>query len=187
MAHFSGKDLDPLKIFRHAVGFHQSYKRLIDTVLKDSPPESRPQEMGIISLPAMAISAFSSELYFKCLLCLERNDVPGDHNLKRLFEALQVRTRQELDDLWDIHIRRPENKILIEQMRHEPKGEEIQLDLRYALNVGANSFMELRYFYEKEQSYFLILDLPNLIRVVILKRIPTWDSILPKPSRDLTR
>ncbi len=102
--------------------------------------------MGIISMPAMAISVFASELYLKCLLCVEADNVPSTHNLKSQFGQLQQQTRRELDDLWDIDVRQPHKRIMIENMRALPKGEKLRLDLRYALDVGANSFMELRYF-----------------------------------------
>ncbi len=45
--------------------------------------------------------------------------------------------------------------------------------------------MDLRYFYEKEQVFFLLSDFPEMLRIVILKRFP-WELALPKPSIDLT-
>jgi hypothetical protein len=179
--------LDPLKIFQHATGFHNCYLRLLNSVPTDAPAEIKEQDMGIISMPTMALSAFTSELYLKCLLCVETAGVPDGHNLKMLFGLLQAPIKREIDDLWDAHIRQPHKLIMIEQMRTLPKGENLRLDLRYALDVGADSFLDLRYFYEKEQVFFLLSDLPTLLRIVILKRFPGWALALPKPSIDLTR
>jgi hypothetical protein len=169
--------LDPVKIYLHARAFHKSYELLCNSV---SAEDAR--TVGVIAHPAMVLSAFASELYLKCLLCIETNEVPEGHNLKNLFLGLQVPTRRELDDLWDADIRRPEKQQAIERLRERRDGKSLRLDLRYALDVGANSFAELRYFYEKERSYNLLSDFPFLLRKVILSRCPSWGSILPKPS-----
>jgi len=181
------KGLDPLKIFKHATGFHQSYLRILNSIPSDAPQEIKEQDVGLISMPTMALSAFTSELYFKCLLCVEIDEVPNEHNLKFLFGLLKNETKREIDDLWDIDIRQPHRQPMIEYMRTLPKGDKVKLDLRYALDVGADSFMDLRYFYEREQVYFLLTDFPTILRKVILRRFPGWESALPKPSIDLTR
>jgi hypothetical protein len=135
----------------------------------------------------MVLSVFASELYLKCLLCIETGEVPEDHDLKRLFGGLSVRTRHALDDLWDADIRRPEKQATIEKIRGLPRGEALRLDLRYAIDVGAKSFMQLRYFYEGQQTYFLLQDFPFVLRNFILNQFPVWGSVLPAPSKDLFR
>jgi hypothetical protein len=130
----------------------------------------------------MVLSAFASELYSKCLLCMETGRVPQGHNLKMLFNALQPATRKRLEDLWDAEIRRPERQRVIDHIRTLPRGEELKLDLLYHLDVGANAFIELRYFYEKRQVYFLLADFPNLLRKVILEHHPEWESVPPTPA-----
>lgn len=145
------------------------------------------RNIGLVSQSALALSAFTSELYLKCLLCVETGNAPATHNLKNLFDALQLLTKREFDDLWDGDIRRPENQLVIAHLRTLPAGKTLRLDLRYALDVGANSFMDLRYFYETERAYFLLTDFPNLLRKVILKRFPAWQSALPKPAIGLIR
>jgi hypothetical protein len=45
----------------------------------------------------MVLSVFASELHLKCLLCIEKGVVPAKHDLKVLFEGLNVATRHELD------------------------------------------------------------------------------------------
>jgi hypothetical protein len=177
------KTLDPLKIFLHAGAFHKSYDLLCKSVVPQEEgalPDDR--LVGVISHPTMVLSVFASELYLKCLLCLESDEVPNEHNLKKLFETLPVATRREVDDLWDADIRHPAKQKVLDKLRATPAGKDIRLDLRYAIDKGANAFIELRYFYEKEQSFFLLADLPFLLRSIILKRCPSWGAIYPKPS-----
>jgi hypothetical protein len=178
--------LDPVKIFLHAASFHKSYDflcRSTANLAADADNLTKDQRFGIIAHPAMVLSVFASELYLKCLLCVEKGVVPAKHDLMVLFEGLDVSTRHELDDLWDADIRRPERKMVLDQIRQMPNGQNLRLDLRYALEKGANAFNELRYFYEREQSFFLLSDFPFLIRKAILRRMPSWTSLVPKPSK----
>ncbi len=179
MAVKSKLKLDPLKIFQHASSFHISYDKLSKSVPHDE------ENIGLIIHPAMTLSAFASELYLKCLLCVETGDVPNGHNLKKLFDGLDLMTRRELDDIWDSDIRRPEKRKVLDQLYDARVGKPLRLDLRYALDVGANSFIELRYFYEKERAFFLLADFPYILRKVILNRLPSWGTVLPKPSKGL--
>jgi hypothetical protein len=169
--------LDPLKIFRHASAFHKSYD-----LLKGAVQPTDEKLVGVIAHPSMVLSVFASELYLKCLLCVENGTVPNTHDLEKLFGALPVPVRRELDDRWDADIRHPAKQKVLDQIRQKPAGKEIQLDLRYALKKGANAFQELRYFYEQERSFFMLLDFPYLLRATVLKRFPAWGSELPKPA-----
>jgi hypothetical protein len=159
-------NLDPRKIFVHATKFHEADHRLRNTV-----PPDRPEDVPKIAHPAMVLSAFASELYLKCLLCIEKGSAPEEHNLKKLFNGLQLETRRRLEDLWDEDIRRPERMKVIDAVRKLPGGEKLRLDLPYMLDIGANAFIELRYFYEKEQAFFLVSDFSNLLRKVVLERM----------------
>jgi hypothetical protein len=178
--------LDPLKIFLHAGSFHKRYDLLSKSVMP-SEEGAVPDEqlVGLIAHPAMVLSVFASELYIKCLLCMEGGSVPNGHNLKKLFEGLQIATRRELDDLWDADIRHPSKQGVLERIR--AKTPDMKTDLRYAIDVGANAFIELRYFYESENTFFMLSHLPFLLRTVILRRCPSWGSIYPKPSKGLIR
>jgi hypothetical protein len=181
------KGLDPLKIFVHARNFHGSYERLLKSAVPEGTREADEAVVAIIGHPALMLSAFTSELYLKCLLCVESDSIPSTHNLKKLFELLKVPTRHEIDDLWDAHIHHPDLLAIIEKVRQMPKGKDIRLDLRYALDIGADSFMDLRYFYEKQESYYLLQDFPKLLKKAILKRFPSWESVPSTPSIDLDR
>ena len=143
--------LDPFKIFQHASRFHASDHRLRNTF-----DASKPHEIGVIAIPANVLSVFASELYLKCLLCVETGIVPDTHNLKALFKRLKPVTRRALEDLWDADIRLPHRQKVLDLIRTMPEGKNLRPDLIYALDVGANSFIELRYFYEKKKAFFLL-------------------------------
>jgi hypothetical protein len=172
-------NLDPFKIFEHASRFHESDHRLRNTV-----PRDRPDQLPLIAHPAMMLSAFACELYLKCLLCIETGQrPPPTHNLKTLFRGLQPTTRRRLEDLWDQDIRRPERRKVLDHIRTLPRGAELKLDLPYVLDIGANSFLELRYFYEKNETYFLLSNFPNLLRRVIIERFPSWGQAQSTPPK----
>lgn len=179
--------LDPQKIFVHASTFHKSYELLRNSVLPKDGSSPDDQKVALIAHPSMVLSVFASELYLKCLLCVETSKVPAVHDLEKLFMGLPVKTRHEIDDLWDTDIRQPGKQAVLDKLRETPTGKEIKNDLRYALGKGADAFMELRYFYETEQSFFLLSDFPYVLRVAILRRFPHWGEILPKPAKGLVR
>src|SRR4051794_30873588 len=95
-------NLDPLQIFLHVSHFHESDHRLRNTV-----PLNKPDQLTLIAHPAMVLSVFSTELYLKCLLCIESGSVPPTHNLKTLYRDLVPNTKRRLEVLWDADIRQP--------------------------------------------------------------------------------
>jgi len=166
--------LDPFKIFQHASRFHAGDYRLRSTLDASN--------IGMIAISANVLSVFTSELYLKCLLCVETRIVPDTHNLKALFKRLKPVTRRALEDLWDADIRLPHRQKVLDLIRTMPEGKNLRPDLIYALDVGANSFIELRYFYEKKKAFFLLDEFPNMLRKVILNRFPAWETGLDTTS-----
>jgi len=177
------ENIKPEKIFSHGRAFHKSYDMLVKSASPVAGARPDEQLIGIIAHPSLVLSVFASELYLKSLLCMETGKVPNTHDLKELFGGLKIEARRELDDLWDADIRLPERQPIVDQIRLLPGGDKFRPDLRYALKRGRNAFIELRYFYERERSYFLLSDFPFLLRKAILKRCPSWGSIVPKPSK----
>jgi len=178
---------EPTKIFEHATAFHRSYELLQGSILAADGSSPTDQDVALIGHPALTLSAFASELYLKCLICIETGDVPIGHNLQSLFMKLRVETRRSIDDLWDTDIREPGKMAAIEKMRAKFGGNPIRTDLRYALTVGGNGFIELRYFYEGHKPHFLLSHFPYVVRRAILRNFPSWGGILPKPAKGLTR
>ncbi|HEY8096675.1 MAG TPA: hypothetical protein VIE65_11380 [Methylobacter sp.] len=159
--------LDPYEIYLHAFHFHESDHRLRKSVSADDP-----NQVMLIAHPSMMLSAFASELYLKCLLCIETGKVHKGHDLKSLFLRLDLSTRKHLENLWNEDITRPERQKELNYIRQLPEGERLQLDLRYALDIGANAFIELRYFYETKRSFFILQNFPNILQKVIMEKSP---------------
>src|ERR1700730_7675682 len=168
MTNLLSRKLDPVKIFQHATNFHASDHRLRSILSPDKP------EDFLIAGPSMVLSAFASELHLKCLLCAENGEAPNEHNLKTLFLRLVPPTRRRLEELWDEDIKQPDKQADFNLIRSMPEGQNLQLDLLYALDIGANAFIELRYFYEKERAFFILGELPSMLRKVILEKYPHW-------------
>lgn len=74
-------NLEPVKIFAHAAGFHKSYDMLIRSAAPHPGARADEQLIGIVAHPAMVLSVFASELYLKTLLCIETGLVPNTHDL----------------------------------------------------------------------------------------------------------
>ncbi|HEY4847355.1 MAG TPA: hypothetical protein VIH87_06040 [Methylocella sp.] len=127
----------------------------------------------------MVLSAFASELYLKCFLCAENGEVPNEHNLKTLFLRLAPSTRRRLEELWDEDIKQPHKQADFNLIRSLPEGQNLQLDLLYALDIGATAFIELRYFYEKKRAFFILGEFPSILRKVILEKFPHWAEMIP--------
>jgi hypothetical protein len=85
--------------------------------------------------------------------------------------------RQRLEELWDEDIKQAHKQADFNLIRSQPEGQNLQLDLLYALNIGANAFIELRYFYEKQQAFFILGEFPSMLRTVILEKYPHWAPI----------
>jgi hypothetical protein len=173
----STSGLDPLKIFDQATRFHESDHRLRNTV-----PTDRPDQLPLVAYPAMVLSALASELYLKCLLCIETGAVPNTHNLKELFNGLKSETKRKLEALWQEDIKTPQRQKVINHIRTLPDGKGLKEDLIYALDLGADAFIELRYIYENGRSFFLLGEFPNMLRQVLLERFPELDRPIIPPT-----
>jgi hypothetical protein len=129
----------------------------------------------------MVLSALASELYLKCLICIETGRVPDAvHSLKKLFRQINRRHQARIEALWDLHVQLPDvvqSLSLIEAKA----GVQVPRDLAWALDVGSHGFIQLRYIYEPKgaETKFLLGDFPRLLRIVILEIKPEWGSLCP--------
>ena len=88
--------IDPLKIFIHAFRFLKSEEHLRRT--------EDPQMMAFVGLPSIVLSAFASELFFKCIHVLETGSAPMGHNLFTLFKGLKSSTQKRITKRWDVAV-----------------------------------------------------------------------------------
>jgi hypothetical protein len=155
------KTADPSKLMDHALRFHHTV-RFMRSKSTDAT------WVGVLALPAMVLSAFTSELFLKALVCLDTGSIPQGHHLDRLFRMLALDTRKAIKAGWDAYTPSQENTY---RALEAELGRPIPRDLGSALRAGSRSFIELRYMYEgTPKSEFHILDLPEILHRVIIAR-----------------
>jgi hypothetical protein len=162
--------VDPLQIYLQANSFCRAFQLLAKT--------DDPNVLPMIGTPVMVISAFASELFLKCLICLEAGKSPHRHHLKPLFDRLPKHIQDRVEELWN-QIVVPLRKPLFDAAERE-SGRPVPRDFRSALKAGNNAFGDIRYSYEPEQAKkvaFYIGDLPLLLRTVTWELKPEWREL----------
>jgi hypothetical protein len=128
----------------------------------------------------MVLSAFTTELFLKCLICLENGLTPQGHHLFELFEQLRTATQAKIIHLWDTQVvpHRDPEWTFIENSRYGT-AKKFKRDLPGALSESSRAFEQIRYTYEpnSKNAYFNIGDLPRVLHRVILEMKPEWDSL----------
>jgi hypothetical protein len=128
----------------------------------------------------MVISALTTELFLKCLACIETKQTPKGHHLYELFNLLTSETRTKIIDLWDTHIV-PARKSMWDAIdqHQKPTGKKVGRSLPAALLASSRAFETIRYNYEPDcaQSEFNIGDLPRILRHIILEMKPEWATL----------
>jgi hypothetical protein len=156
---------DAKAIFAYAEGFFTA----IDHLHRKLTPE----EFDRVIWAAMTLSAFATELYFKCIIRLETGKAPKGHYVHDFFLKLSPTTKLVLEQKWDAIIlnRADILKKLDQQLAHP-----VPRDLRSNLKEGNKGFELLRYAYEPGNAgfRFLLSDLPIALRRAILELQPTW-------------
>jgi hypothetical protein len=93
------KDIDPRAIFLHGNGFF-----LAGELLSSFDMNKNPQLAAEIGQAAMVLSALTSEVFFKCLICIETGLVPSGHDLDYLFKRLSASSRAEIEQIWNSEV-----------------------------------------------------------------------------------
>lgn len=169
------ENINPLDIYMHALGFHVSETAL--GAITMGPDEQLGSQ---VVEAAMVLSAFTTELFLKCLICLETKLTPPSHHLFELFEQLRPATKTKITHLWDTQIlpvRDPQWTFLENSQGNIFK---ISRDLPGALTASSRAFEKIRYAYEpgsRDDSNFNVADLPRVLRRVILEMKPEWITL----------
>ena len=163
------RNIDPKQLFLHATGFYR-----IEHILGNIDIDKDPQIGADIGSAAVVISALTSELFFKCLICIETGLVPRGHHLIYLFNQLSALTKRRIEEIWDKEVvpHREQHWQQIETALGKP----IKRDLASALDGGSTAFEKIRYSYEGNNSdvAFYISDLPRLLGRVIVELKPEF-------------
>jgi hypothetical protein len=171
------KKVDSKAVFEHA-NFHRISKETLVFTLSRTKP-IRPQ-IGL-ALSSVVLSAFSSEVYLKCLYSLENAGFLPEkdiHDLDKLFELLCDETQKGIETEWDEWASRdPIKKRMIAEF-----GSKVKTDLRSCLAEGAKAFAQYRYAYEGGviKGFSLAL-LPEVLYNVIVSNKTDWGNKLSFP------
>jgi len=154
---------DPLEIFARAEDFRRTSILLINSL-------GAPKQIDATRLVPQAVnSAFSSELFLKCLHLLDhKKPAPMVHALDRLFALLNVSTQNEINRAWTKMRRTLPTKFL--QRTQEP-------GLLECLKESSIAFEHYRYLFELAPVRYRIQNLPDVLRNVCVTRNPTWPSL----------
>jgi hypothetical protein len=130
--------------------------------------------------PVVVLGALTTELFLKCLSCIETGEVSRGHDLKALFDELSAETRARIEHAWESEIVPLRSE---EWERVEAFGLPMPRDLRSALAKGSEAFQRIRYSYEGNTDgvHFYVSDLPALLERYILEIKPEFEASRRKP------
>jgi len=164
-----------LKIFMNAERF-----RISDLILRGN---SNAQIMAAIGGPALVLSAFASELYLKCLICIETGRLAHGHDLRVLFRQISEASRRNIERRWNAYVATPERQRIYAALK-ALEGTEISTSLDWSLRNGGDGFVALRYIHEGETgTKFLLGELPQILRDEILTSKPEWSQLGHGPMK----
>lgn len=162
------KKVDPLQIYVQANSFQSALHFLSSN--------EDPNHMAAVAFPAVVLAAFASELFLKCIICIEGKPVPHWHDLKSLYDLTSKPAQTRMKTYWGLMLHHRADFIA---RNEQSMNEVIPRDLERCLELGSRSFEELRYCYEPRatQSQFLLSDFPVVARSAILEVKPEWRGV----------
>ena len=168
------KNIDPKKLFMHAQGFHIAEETL-STITIDRNPHLAAE----IGSAVVVLSALNSELFLKCIICIETGLVPQGHYLDELFKEVSAQTQAKIEHIWTTEVVPLREPMWRKIEASIGSGETMRRDLLGALAGGSKAFQKIRYGYEGDTAdvQFYISDLPRLLGRVILQMKPEWAGL----------
>jgi hypothetical protein len=172
------QQIDPQKIFEQAECFYRAWV-VLHTMFLESVSNKDIHAGVTLADPVIVLGALTTELFLKCLICIETGNIPRDHDLKKLFDKLSTGTCTRIQNLWEsVVMRRTE-----EWDRYEEFGLKMPRDLPSALAKGSEAFKRTRYSYEEntEGLHWYLEDLPTLLEELILEMKPDYEASRKRP------
>lgn len=157
----------PQSIFVHADGFNKASNS------NASPPD--PYLFSVLATNC----AFAVELYLKCLIHIETNQlIKNEHNLRKLFSKLRDETQGEVEAAFNAILdQHPGYDLSKASEEMKAAAAKRSKNLREVLKTCENAFVEWRYLYEEDDdavNAFGLFPLPPILRGAILRRKPEW-------------
>jgi hypothetical protein len=136
---------------------------------------------------AMVCSAFSLELYFKCLIRMGHKSFGWEHDLERLFAGIGRRNRAKIKRYWNANSDRVRSYI---KRTFEDDGlTPPRIDFDYVLSASKDAFVTMRYVYERgieTNKGWLADTIVEGARATILSIHPEWENARQKEPRPET-
>jgi len=162
-------EIDPFNALIAAFYFEEAAKHLL---LKED---------ANVGLPYFVLSAFSIEVYLKCLLAIEGREIYDTHDLHELFQELGKENKRAIQKTWAEWQNHLKNGLKIMEARKEDPvrlamfRKQMMGSLPKLLKEGAKTFVTYRYFYEKNPRHGYGLQmLPPMLKARILEVKPEW-------------
>lgn len=171
--------IDPKTIYIHARGFFTVGQMF------GNMDSSDPALLADIGAPVIVLSSLNSELFLKCIVCIETGLTPQGHHLDYLYGRLSADTRTKVEHIWDTQIA-PHREAMWSKIEASI-GATFPRKLPVGIVASRLAFEKIRYSYEKNQrdNAFSINDLPWVLNRVILQMRPEWQG-LQRPVTELT-
>ena len=165
---------DPRRIFRIAEWFWLASNTLGEHVSA---------RRGVL-VPKIVLSAFSLELYFKCLIAVETGKKPpSGHNLRWLFNKLSNDTQQSIRDCFDNPDQRETHFREVLKNPEPPIPKHVfgsSFDFDALLDESSKAFQRFRYIFEnlepKDYAAWKADYILKCTRQVIIGMHPDWDK-----------
>jgi hypothetical protein len=129
-----------------------------------------------VDMPIVICSAFSLELYLKCLIALSGKRAQGGHDLEELFNELSPTTKTEIRARWDRSYGE-DDRIAIEGI-YATKGVRLPtIDFDFILTASRATFKEERYIHEsglKAGKGWCAYSIVEIVRNIIMETHPHW-------------
>ena len=133
----------------------------------------------------MVCAAFSLELYFKCLIRMEKKPYQTGHDLKKLFDLFGRRNQTKIKKYWNANSSMVKSDVQRESIAIGSQVPEVNFD--YCLSVSKDAFNLMRYIYESgipPGAGWLGDVIVEGARRTILDRHPEWEhkrQVEPQP------
>jgi hypothetical protein len=128
-----------------------------------------------VDLAIPVCSAFALELYLKCLLAIDGNPIPPEHDLENLFNKLshdhKERIKQLSEPLMD------DVKLWLKEGFQKANKPAPIVDFNFVLRASKNAFEATRYLYEtgiREGTGWIADPIADGARERILELHPDW-------------